>query len=106
MLRAAVERFGAHVAVGAGAAGAAAAAAVPTARCAKDEAKTVAPSFDPEALERGAKALREINLSPHAKNVSVPPPCRPALTPISLPIPRSAKNNPDGWIDLDPIVTY
>ena len=57
MLRAAVERFGAHVAVGAGAAGAAAAAAVPTARCAKDEAKTVAPSFDPEALERGAKAL-------------------------------------------------
>ena len=104
MLRAAVERFGAHVAVGAGAAGAAA-AAVPTARCAKDEAKTVAPSFDPEALERGAKALREINLSPHAKNVSVPPPCRPALTPISLPIPRSAKNNPDGWIDLDPIVT-
>lgn len=106
MLRAAVERFGAHVAVGAGAAGAAAAAAVPTARCAKDEAKTVAPSFDPEALERGAKALREINLSPHAKNVSVPPPSRPALTPISLPIPRSAKNNPDGWIDLDPIVTY
>ena len=79
---------------------------VPAARCAKDEAKTVAPSFDPEALERGAKALREINSSPHAKNVSVLPPSRPALTPISLPIPRSAKNNPDGWIDLDPIVTY
>ena len=58
-----------------------------------------------EALERGAKALREINSSPHAKNVSVLPPSRPALTPISLPIPRSAKNDPDGWIDLDPIVT-
>lgn len=26
--------------------------------------------FDPEALERGAKALREINQSPHAKRVS------------------------------------
>lgn len=25
--------------------------------------------FDPEALERGAKALREINNSPHAKQV-------------------------------------
>ena len=59
MLRAAVERFGAHVAVGAGAAGAAAAAAVPTARCAKDEAKTVAPSFDPEALERLTVPPRE-----------------------------------------------
>ena len=27
--------------------------------------------FDPEALERGAKALREINQSPHAKRVSI-----------------------------------
>jgi hypothetical protein len=27
--------------------------------------------FDPEALERGAKALREINKSPFAKQVSV-----------------------------------
>ena len=27
------------------------------------------PSFDPEALERGAKALREINNSPYAKKV-------------------------------------
>ena len=26
-------------------------------------------AFDPEALERGAKALREINKSPYAKNV-------------------------------------
>ena len=28
------------------------------------------PSFDPEALERGAKALREINTSPYAKKVN------------------------------------
>lgn len=28
-----------------------------------------APYFDPDALERGAKALREINASPHAKQV-------------------------------------
>ncbi len=27
------------------------------------------PLFDPEALERGAKALREINKSPNAKQV-------------------------------------
>lgn len=32
----------------------------------KDDAS---PYFDPEALERGAKALREINASPHAKQV-------------------------------------
>ena len=29
------------------------------------------PLFDPEALERGAKALREINKSPYAKQVGV-----------------------------------
>ena len=28
--------------------------------------------FDPEALERGAKALREINKSPYAKKVRFP----------------------------------
>jgi hypothetical protein len=33
----------------------------------KDE--TRGPLFDPEALERGAAALREINKSPHAKQV-------------------------------------
>lgn len=33
----------------------------------KDDAS---PYFDPEALERGAKALREINASPHAKQAS------------------------------------
>jgi hypothetical protein len=31
--------------------------------------KEQGPLFDPEALERGAKALREINSSPHAKQV-------------------------------------
>jgi ATPase family AAA domain-containing protein 3A/B len=31
---------------------------------------SAAPYFDPEALERGAKALREINASPHAKQAS------------------------------------
>ena len=59
MLRTAVERFGAHVAMGAGAAGAAAVSA-PTARCAKDDAKAITPSFDPEALERGARAHRHV----------------------------------------------
>ncbi len=33
--------------------------------------ETRGPSFDPEALERGAKALREINASPYAKKVKV-----------------------------------
>lgn len=34
-----------------------------------DVPRTSAAGFDPEALERGAKALREINASVHAKNV-------------------------------------
>jgi hypothetical protein len=51
------------------------------AACADDTAKM----FDPEALERGAKALREIQASPYAKKVSAgdgatplppPPACR------------------------------
>lgn len=48
-----------------------AAAAVTTAAAAQAEKKKddVAGMFDPEALERGAKALREINSSPHAKQV-------------------------------------
>lgn len=33
------------------------------------DSKDVAPSFDPDALERGAAALREINKSPYAKKV-------------------------------------
>lgn len=43
------------------------------------DAKSAAPpaadepkgGFDPESLERGAKALREINSSPHAKQVFI-----------------------------------
>ena len=34
-------------------------------------ASAAAPSFDPEALERGAKALREINKSANAKQVNL-----------------------------------
>lgn len=48
------------------AAGAVACSTVATAHCAAD---TRGPVFDPEALERGAKALREINESPNAKQV-------------------------------------
>jgi hypothetical protein len=51
----------------------AAALAVPTVAMAEKEDKKVdqvlKTMFDPEALERGAKALREINKSPHAKQV-------------------------------------
>lgn len=35
----------------------------------KEETKSSGSGFDPESLERGAKALREINSSPHAKRV-------------------------------------
>ncbi len=34
-----------------------------------DSKEPAGPSFDPEALERGAAALREINKSPYAKKV-------------------------------------
>jgi ATPase family AAA domain-containing protein 3A/B len=37
--------------------------------CASDKTETRGPVFDPEALERGAKALREINASSNAKQV-------------------------------------
>ncbi|XP_050221933.1 uncharacterized protein LOC126672074 [Mercurialis annua] len=46
---------------------AAAESAPPKAR--NDNPRTTSSGFDPEALERGAKALREINSSPHAKKV-------------------------------------
>lgn len=39
----------------------------------KKEDGSAAPYFDPDALERGAKALREINSSPHAKQASGDP---------------------------------
>ena len=65
MLRNAVSAYGARLSLGA----AAVAAPVAVAQCAKDGKKSVTSSFDPEALERGAKALREINSSVHAKRV-------------------------------------
>ena len=48
---------------------AAAAASAGLSGAAYCDSKDVAPSFDPEALERGAAALREINKSPYAKKV-------------------------------------
>ena len=65
MLRNAVSAYGARLSLGA----AAVAAPVAVAECAKDDKKSVTSSFDPEALERCAKALREINSSVHAKRV-------------------------------------
>lgn len=44
--------------------------------------------FDPEALERGAKALREINQSPHAKQV-----CMGSCRRVRLP-PATAVTHP------------
>ena len=59
----------------------------------KDGGKSAAaPSFDPEALERGAKALREINASPYAKKVrewaAIDAPAR---------VNRSDRNPPSKW---------
>lgn len=50
-------------------AAAAVSAGVSTAAYCDDDKDARGPSFDPEALERGAKALREINKSPFAKKV-------------------------------------
>lgn len=47
--------------------GAAAKAEPPRVR--NDNPRTTASGFDPEALERGTKALREISSSPHGKKV-------------------------------------
>jgi len=44
-----------------------------------DHPRTTSAGFDPEALERGVKALKEISTSPHGKKVS-------ALYPFSLSI--------------------
>ncbi|XP_058183020.1 uncharacterized protein LOC131300961 [Rhododendron vialii] len=48
---------------------ASAANAEPPPRVRNDNPRTTSAGFDPEALERGAKALREINDSSHAKKV-------------------------------------
>jgi len=78
MLSSLVKRYSAGQSANVAAVGAAAAAGtgVSVAHCASSDkdkdaanAKMVVPSFDPEALERGAKALREINASPFAKKV-------------------------------------
>lgn len=73
MLASLVKRYSAGNVAAVGA-GAAAAVSAPIAACAAKEekdkdGKMAVPSFDPEALERGAKALREINASPYAKKV-------------------------------------
>lgn len=52
------------------AAGVAAPTMVLTALADKEGKDSVQRMFDPEALERGAAALKEINKSPYAKNVS------------------------------------
>ena len=57
-------RHGLHLAAG---------LAAGTATYALCESDVRGPSFDPEALERGAKALREINASPNAKKVTYLP---------------------------------
>ena len=55
------------------AAGAAAACIIPSAAAYAEKKKDdIGSMFDPEALERGAKALREINASPYAKQVGWP----------------------------------
>lgn len=41
----------------------------PPPRVRNENPRTTAAGFDPEALERGAKALREISDSPHGKKV-------------------------------------
>jgi ATPase family AAA domain-containing protein 3A/B len=76
-LRSAVARYGRGIGLAAGLV----AASGTYALCEKD---VRAPSFDPEALERGAKALREINASPNAKKV------RPAQVRSARVLQRSA----------------
>lgn len=44
--------------------------APPPPQARNDNPRTSSGGFDPEALERGAKALKEINNSSYAKNVS------------------------------------
>lgn len=48
------------------------------------------PLFDPEALERGAKALREINSSPHAKQARPSAQCARGASPHDAVAPRFA----------------
>lgn len=49
-----------------------------------DHPRTTSAGFDPEALERGVKALREISKSPHGKKVSALCPLSHSIQPHSL----------------------
>lgn len=42
----------------------------PPPKARNDQPRTTSAGFDPEALERGVKALKEISASPHGKKVS------------------------------------
>jgi ATPase family AAA domain-containing protein 3A/B len=57
-----------------------------------DAPRTSAVGFDPEALERGAKALREINSSTYAKKVRISIP----LPEISLTIEQHVLSTREG----------
>ena len=77
-------RHGLHLAAG---------LAAGTATYAVCESDVRGPSFDPEALERGAKALREINASPNAKKVTYLPRLDHSTSICGLPqtsMPRAA----------------
>jgi ATPase family AAA domain-containing protein 3A/B len=70
MLRPAVARWRVtREGFGLAAAATAAAVAASSTSTSCEPASSSAAGFDPEALERGAKALREINKSPNAKQV-------------------------------------
>ena len=64
----AVTRERSVAAVAAGATAVAALISTPSALC-EPSSSSSSNAFDPEALERGAAALREINKSPNAKQV-------------------------------------
>ena len=68
---------------------AAAAAAVGLSGAAYCDSKDAAPSFDPEALERGAAALREINKSPYAKKVRGSPQFGKRILALSNSVTKS-----------------
>jgi ATPase family AAA domain-containing protein 3A/B len=69
-------------AAGVAAAGTAAAGLAPVALADKKDDNF----FDPEALERGAKALREINKSPYAKQVRSWNACHAHTASLAVPV--------------------
>lgn len=58
--------------------------APPPPKVRNDHPRTTSAGFDPEALERGVKALREISKSPHGKKVSALCPLSHSIQPHSL----------------------